>query len=65
MKTTKIKFLLFFAVLALGLSTSAHAQTEPDGPEPPPDPTVPINQAIPVVALLGIVFAYRAFAKEA
>ena len=64
MKKTKIKFLLFFSVLALGLSTSAHAE-EPEGPEPPPDPTVPINQAIPVVALLGIVFAYRAFAKEA
>jgi hypothetical protein len=43
------------------LSTSAYADgSEDEGPEAPP---APINQAIPALALLGIGFAYRAFAK--
>ena len=66
MRKTKVKFLLFFALLFLATSTSTYAQTgegsTQDSPEAPP--AAPINEAIPLLALMGIAFAYKAFAKS-
>jgi hypothetical protein len=69
MKKTKLKLVLFFAVLLLGLSPSSYAQGGPsEGPEPPPQfeedgpeppPSAPINEALPLLAIVGAYFVYK------
>ena len=71
MKKTKLKLVLFFAVLLLCLSPTIYAQ---DGPDPPPNveeedgpappPSAPINQAIIFLAVAGAVLVYKKYEKN-
>lgn len=67
MKKTKLHFLAAIMVVSILSSSSMFADgVEPppqdDGVEPPPN-DAPINQALPVLALLGVAFVYKAFQK--
>lgn len=64
MKRTKNKFFLLLTMVSLLATSAAFAEgSEGEGAEPPPQEG-PINQAVPVLALVGLAFAYKAMTKK-